>query len=49
MTCVSRILIRIDLQDVTHFDSLIISDTFLYNFVFDFWVATLAFMFPAIY
>ena len=39
-------LIRIYLQDVPHFDFLILSNTFLCNFVLVFWQATLAFMGP---
>ena len=46
-------LIHIYLQDIPHFDSLILSNTFLCNFLFVFWLAALAFigpfMFPTIY
>ena len=42
-------LIRIDLQDVSHFNFLILSNTILCNFIPVFWLATLAFIFPAIY
>ena len=38
-----------DLQYVPQFDCLILSDDFLFNFLLVFWLATLAFMFPAIY
>ena len=34
---------------VPHFDSLILSNTFLYDFLLVYWLATLAFMFAAIH
>ena len=40
-------LIHIDLQDLLHFDSLILLNTFLCNFSLVFWLATLTFVFPA--
>ena len=36
----------LDLQDVLHFDSLILSNIFWCNFLFVFWLATLAFTAP---
>ena len=42
-------LIHTDLQDVLHFDSLIFNHSFLCNFLLVFWLATLAFISPAIY
>ena len=36
-------------KDVAHFDSLVFSKTFLNNFLLVFWLATITFMFPAIY
>ena len=42
-------LIHTDLQDFPHFDSLTLSNIFLYNFLLVFWLATLALIFPAIY
>ena len=42
-------LIQIYLQDVPHFDFLILSNTFLCNFVLVFWQATLAFMGPLMF
>ena len=43
-----RYFIYTDLQYVPQFDYLILSDTFLRNFLLAFWLVTLAFMFPAI-
>ena len=42
-------LIHTDLQDSPHFDSLMLSNTVPCNFLLVFWLATLAFMFLAIY
>ena len=39
-------LIHIDFQDVTHFNSLILLNTFLCNLFLVFWLATIAIMFP---
>ena len=44
--CFKGCLIHIDLQDVLHVDSLILSNTFPCSFHFVFWLATLAFIFP---
>ena len=44
MTFVLEMFDSHNVQDVTHFDSLILSNTFLCNFLFVIWLATLAFM-----
>ena len=44
-----RYFIYTNLQYVPQFDCLILPDTFLCHFLLVFWLATLAFMFPAIY
>ena len=49
MTCVARMMIHIDSQEIPHIDSLILSNIFRWNFLLVFWLATLAFMFPTIY
>ena len=36
--------IHIDLQDISHFDSLIFLNTFMWNFIYVFLLSTLAFM-----
>ena len=42
-------LIHIDLQDVPYFDSLILSNSFLFRFLLVFWLPSLAFIFHGLF